>query len=502
MGRVLIWLGELVRRRGTRYGLNTALALMLFLAIVVVVEALAIRHNVRVDLTQGRRHSLSDQSIKLLRSLEKEVHAVAFYQTDEPGKAAAQDLLAQYAQISPKFRCELVDPDRHPGMSRRYGITAPATVVLESGGKEEKFQGAEEEKITNALVKLLRTEKRVLYFLTGHGEAGLDSAGRQGLSQVKQALTEVEYEVKPLLLLREREVPKDAAVLVIAGPQSELLPTELQLIEAYVERGGKLLVLLDPFTAAGLTDLLKKDGIVMGKDIIVDRLSRAFGGDYLLPVVTQYEPHPITQDFTLASFFPFARTVDAAKELPAGITVQVLGWTSSGSWAETDKAALDRGEAGYDEGKDRQGPVPIGAVATIEVTTDDGSTEASTVSSAEPLAEVRRPMTEAPKTEKTVNGEPSTVNQKKGRIVAYGTSAFMQNNYVNLAGNRDLFLNSVSWLAEEEQLIAIRPRQAKFRPLVLTANQARLAFWGILVLPPLAMIGTWVVVFLRRRRSA
>lgn len=485
MSQMLLWLRELVRRRGTRYGLNTALALMLFLAVVVVVEALAIRHNVRVDLTEGRRHSLSDQSIKLLRSLEKEVHAVAFYRTDEPGKAAAQDLLAQYAQISPKFRFELVDPDRHPALARRYGIATYGTVVLESGGKEQKFQGAEEEKITNALVKLLRKEKRVLYFLTGHGEAGLDSAARQGLSQAKLALTEVEYEVKPLLLLREQEVPKDAAVLVIAGPQSELLPTELQLIEVYIKRGGKLLVLLDPFTATGLTDLLKKYGLVMGKDIIVDRLSRAFGGDYLLPVVTQYEPHPITQDFTLASFFPFARTVDAAKELSAGITVQVLGRTSSGSWAETDKAALDRGEAGYDEGKDRQGPVPIGAVATIEVTTDDG-----------------RPTTDGGKPEKTVNGERSSVIGKKGRIVAYGTAAFIQNNYLGLSGNRNLFLNSISWLAEEEQLIAIRPRHAKFTPLVLTANQARLAFWGILVLPPLAMIGTWVVVFLRRRRSA
>jgi ABC-type uncharacterized transport system involved in gliding motility auxiliary subunit len=477
-------LREIVRHRGTRYGLNTALALTLFLAIVVVVEALAVRYNVRVDLTEGRRHSLSDQSIKLLRSLEKDVHAVAFYRTDEPGQAAAQDLLTQYANVSPKFRFELVDPDRHPALARRYGITTYGTVVLESGGKEEKFQGAEEERITNALVKLLRTEKHVLYFLTGHGEPGLDSAARQGLSQAKQALTGVEYEVKPLLLLREQEVPKDAAVLVIAGPQSDLLPTELQLIEAYIKRGGKLLVLLDPFTAPALTDLLKKYGIVMGRDIIVDRLSRAFGGDYLLPVVTQYEPHPITQDFTLASFFPFARTVDAAKELPAGVIVHVLGRTSSGSWAETDKAALDRGEAGYDEGKDRQGPVPIGAVATIEVSTEGPGLR-----------------TEEAKTEKAANGERPTVNQKKGRIVAYGTSAFIQNNYLGLSGNRDLFLNSVSWLAEEEQLIAIRPRQAKFTPLVLTANQARLAFWGILVLPPLAMIGTWVVVFFRRRRS-
>src|SRR3972149_7845131 len=206
MGRVLIWLRELVRRRGTRYGLNTALALMLFLAIVVVVEALAIRHNLRVDLTEGRRPSLSDQSIKLLRSLEKDVHAVAFYRTDEQVEAAAQDLLAQYAQISPRFRVEFVDPDRHPALTKRYGVTTYGTLVLETGGKEEKVQGGDEERITNALVKLLREERRVLYFLTGHGEADLDSAARQGLAQVKQALTEFGSEVRPFLVLRAKQV--------------------------------------------------------------------------------------------------------------------------------------------------------------------------------------------------------------------------------------------------------------------------------------------------------
>ena len=485
MGSILSRLRNLIGRRGTRYGLNTAIALLLFLAIVVVVEALAIRHNLRVDLTEGRRHSLSDQSIKLLRSLEKDVHAVAFYRTDEQVEAAAQDLLDQYAHFSPRFRVEFVDPDRHPALTKRYGVTTYGTLVLETGGKEEKVQGADEERITNALVKLLREEKRVLYFLTGHGEADLDSAARQGLAQVKQALTEFGYEVRSLLLLREKEVPKDSAVLISAGPQSDLLPTELQAIDAYVRRGGKLLVLLDPFRAPALADLLKKFGILAGNDVIVDRYSRVIGGDYLLPVVTRYEPHPITKDFTLASVLPYARSVDAATTPPAGVAAQVLGRTSDDSWAETDKAALDRGEATFDEGKDRQGPVPIGAVATVEVE-----------------SRVQSPTSNVPKTEKTLNPEPSTLNQKKGGIVAYGTSAFVQNNYLGLSGNRNLFLNSVSWLAEEEGLIAIRPRQSKFTPLVLSANQAWFAFWATLIFPPVAVIGTWITVAVRRRRSA
>jgi len=258
MGGFFRSLRERLSHRRTRYGLNTVMALFLFLAIVVVVEALAIRHNIRVDLTEGRRHSLSDQSIKLLKSLKEEVNAVAFYRTDEPGKAAAQDLLDQYDHFSAKFRYEFVDPDRRPGLARRYGITTYRTVVLEGGGKEQKVQGAEEEKLTNALVKLLRQERRIMYFLTGHGEADLESTEREGLSQVKQALTELDYEIKPLLLLREKEVPKDAAVVIIPGPQTDLLPSELQALEAYVKRGGKLLVLVDPFTQPGLTDLLKK----------------------------------------------------------------------------------------------------------------------------------------------------------------------------------------------------------------------------------------------------
>lgn len=483
MGRTIQSLRELIGHRKTRYGLNTVAALFLFLAIVVVVKALAIRHNMRIDLTEGRRHTLSDQSIKLVQSLKEDVSAVAFYQTDQPGRAAAQDLLDQYAHFSGNFRYEFVDPDRRPGLARRYGITTYGTVVLESGGKEQKVQVAEEQNLTNALVKLLREEKRVIYFLTGHGEADLESAEREGLSQVKQDLTDLDYEVKPLLLLREQEVPRDADVVIIAGPQTNLLPAELEALGAYVTRGGKLLVLVDPFTQPGLTDLLKKYGLRLGHNVIVDRLSRIFGGDYLMPVVTQYESHPITRDFNVASFFPFAQTVDAV-DTP-GVSVRPLGRTGSDSWAETDKAALDRGEASFDPETDRRGPVPVGAVATIE-----------------PQSAVQSPTSDVGTEPKTVNDELSTGRSKQGAIVAYGTSAFIRNMYVNLSGNRDLFLNSLSWLAEEEELIAIRPREARFTPLVLTASQARVAFWGTVIIPPLAVIGIGMAVALRRRRAS
>lgn len=465
------------RRRRTAYGLNTALAVLLLLAIVTLVEALSYTHNRRFDLTEGTRQSLSDQSVKVLRGLTQPVKAVAFTTPDRGDRAFLENLLRLYAYHSDQFTFELVDLDRNPASARRYGVSAPNTVVIESGAKEEKVLLPTEEKLTNALLKVTREGNRVVYFLQGHGEGEVSNTDRPGFSQARDAIQGANYEVKELLLLREKDVPENAAVLVVAGPKRDPLPAELTALERYVQRGGKLLVLLDPYQAPALATLLENYGIRSGRDVIVDRLSRVLGGDYLIPVVTQYESHPITKEFTLASFFPFARTVDAAPSPPQGVTVQVLARTGEGSWAETDRETLNRGQARFDAGKDRRGPVPVGAVATVEV---------------KPPAK---------KEEAKAAAEGDAAGGRKARIVAYGTAAFASNNYLNLSGNRDLFLNSISWLAEEEDLVGIRPREAKFTPVILTAGQGQAAFWIGVILPPAAVLLVGVGVGIRRRRA-
>ncbi|HEU5393822.1 MAG TPA: GldG family protein [Candidatus Methylomirabilis sp.] len=465
------------RRRRTAYGLNTALAVLLLLAIVTLVEALSYTHNRRFDLTEGNRQSLSDQSVKVLRGLGQPVKAVIFTAPDRGDRAFLENLLRLYAYHSDRFTFELVDLDRNPATARRYGVSAPNTVVIESGAKEEKVLLPTEEKLTNALLKVTREGQRVVYFLQGHGEGEVGNTDRPGFSQARDAIQGANYEVKELLLLREKDVPENAAVLVVAGPKRDPLPAELTALERYVQRGGKLLVLLDPYQAPALATLLEKYGIRPGRDVIVDRLSRVLGGDYLIPVVTQYESHPITKEFTLASFFPFARTVDAASSPPQGVTVQVLGRTGEGSWAETDQETLNRGQARFDAGKDRRGPVPVGAVATVEVTPPAKKGEARAAAGSE------------------------QAGGRKARIVAYGTAAFASNNYLNLSGNRDLFLNSISWLAEEEDLVSIRPREAKFTPVILTAGQGQAAFWVGVILPPAVVLLAGVGVGIRRRRA-
>lgn len=449
---------QLLGRRTARYGINAGVMILLLLGIIGLVEAVSSRHNARIDLTENRRNSLSPQTIQLLGSLKTDVAAVAFFRSDQPGKRVAEDLLKQYARYGKgKFTWKVVDPDREPALARRYSIESYGTVVLETSAKSEKVTDAEEEKLTNGLVRLTREGKRVVYVVQGHGEHELASSDRQGFSEAKAAMERANYEVKPLVLAREGKVADDAALVILAGPRTELLAPEIDALDAYAGRGGKLLLMIDPFLGEGLRKELARYGVELGDNLVVEAnpIGRLFGIGPEVPIVQQYEAHPITRDMAgITTLFPLTRSVSAAKTPPTGVNVQALARTSPQSWGETDRQALNRGEAKPDP-QDPAGPLTVAVVATKD----------------------------------------------KARVVVYGTSNLAANQFINLQGNRDFFLNTVSWLAEEEDQITIRPKDTKQTPVFLTAQQGWAAFLlPVVVLPAVVLAGGIAAVV--RRRSA
>jgi ABC-type uncharacterized transport system involved in gliding motility auxiliary subunit len=447
-----------VTHRNTRYGLNTIVAILLVLGVVGFVEALAARHSARLDLTENRRNSLSPQTIQLLKSLKTDVNAVAFFRSDQPGKRIAEDLLKQYARYADgKLTWKVVDPDREPALARRYAIESYGTVVLETKTKSEKVSDAEEEKLTNGLVKVTREGKRSIYVMQGHGEHEINNSERFGFTEAKGALERSNYEVKPLVLARESKVPDDAAAVIMAGPKTDLFPPEFEALDAYVGKGGKLLVMANPFQNEGLKKWVAKYGVELGDNLIIEPspIGRLFGIGPEVPIVQQYESHPITRDMGgVSTLFPLTRTVAAAKAPPPGTTVRPLAQTSPQSWGETNRAALQRGEAQPDP-QDPRGPLPVATVATKD----------------------------------------------KSRIVVIGTSNLASNQFLNLQGNRDFFLNTVSWLAEEEDQISIRPRDAKQTPVFLSAQQWQAVFLLPVVVLPALMLVAGIVVVVRRRAA-
>src|SRR5712691_5289850 len=244
---------------------------VLLLAIVGLVEAVSFRHNARIDLTENRRHSVSPQTIQLLRGLKTEINAVAFFRGDQPGKRVAEDLFKQYARYGgTKFTWRVVDPDREPGLARRYAIESYGTVVLETKTKSEKVTDAEEEKLTNGLVKVTREGKRAIYIVQGHGEPEITNSERAGFSEAKGALERSNYEVKPLVLARDGKVPDDAAVVIEPGPRTDLFAPELDALDGYLGKGGKLLVMVNPFQNDAMKTWLTKYGFDLGDNLIVE----------------------------------------------------------------------------------------------------------------------------------------------------------------------------------------------------------------------------------------
>ena len=449
--------------RSALYGANTIILTSIFLGILIFANLLAFRHKHRFDFTEGGYFTLAPQTIKFISNLPREVTLTAFFQTDSPDKIAFTNLISGYLEETDKIKLQYIDPDKNPSATKQYGVTTYGTIALESGAKETKIQNPTEENITNALLKVTRDEQKVIYFLEGHNESAISSVENEGYATAKKNLEQDGFIVKPLLLLQSGEIPKDASVLVVPGPKKPLQDEEQKAIESYLNSGGAVFMLIDPKSSSKMEPFLTKWGIELGEDIVIDPMSKLFGGDFAAPVVNQYTAHEITNDFVLATIFPIIRSVRGVPV--AGITTTELLKTGANSWAESDFVS-GTGTVNYDEGKDIKGPVSVAVIAIKDL--DDAPNE----------------------------GKPSL----KATLLVVGDSDFFNNRYTNFSGNGDFFLNAVSWLAEEEQLISIRPRERKSTPIQMTQSLGNAIFiMGIIVFPGLiATVG--IRIWWRRRR--
>jgi ABC-type uncharacterized transport system involved in gliding motility auxiliary subunit len=477
-------LGRKFQRKSFMYSGNLALVVVLVLAILGVANYFLSTHNHRWDFTAAKLNSLSDQSIAVLKGLKSDVSFKAFFLAGNYGKAAMENLLKLYAYHSPRVKYEFIDPDKNPGLVKRYGVTQDGTTIIEVGDKEGRVTTTSEEDLTNALIKATRAQKKVVYFLEGHGEASIDATDERGYSTLKGELEKLGYEVKKQSLALADQFPKDCALLVIPGPEKDLLPNEYETIRSYIKAGGRALVLVDPETSTLLPMFLSEFGFKLENDIIVDTVARLFGGDYFIPVVTDYDAsHPITAKFDYATFFPLARSVDVAAAKPDGATLTALAKTSDRSYAKVDfllKPKMTVQDIAFNADKDRRGPISVAVAGAFKF----------------PAAPAANPEANPGENAPAPKLEPEP---KEGRLVVFGDSDFAKNGYYNMNGNGNLFLNAANWLTEEADLISIQPKTQMPRTIQLTLSQGRLLFLVSLVVLPLAILLLGVSAWWRRR---
>ncbi len=464
-------LARMATHRQTRLGLGSLVGVLAFLALVIFLGALASRHHLRFDLSKSGQHTLAPQTRQVLKNLPEPVEALAFFQAVEMGREPTEQLLSQFHYRNPKFTYRLVDPDQEPTLAERYQVNAYGTVVLVAGDRHESIKAVDEQNLTNALIRVTKKGQKIIYWLIGHGERSLTDEGKAGYSRLAASLKQQHYLIKPLVLATAKQVPADGAAVVVAGPRKPLAKVEKERLGAYLASGGRVLILLDPQYDGGLTEWLAARGVKLGQDLVVDLASREYGKSPFAPVSAAYADHEITRPMAnTLTFFTVARSVSPAKKVPAGFQVVPLVFSSKLSWAETDLEGMRNKSPEFDKGRDTPGPVSLGVVVTLP----------------------------APKPKPGHKGPAPTA----GQLVVIGDSEFAANPDLGQVGNRDLILNCISYLAQEADLVSLRPKMAGGESMILDLFQARMVFWLPVVVVPLIFAIIGVVVVLRRRRVA
>ena len=464
--------------RQARYGSLAAASILVVLAILAGINYLAGRHNRRWDLTAAQQYTLSDQTKKVLQGLTKPVKATVFARTEDFERFRTR--LEEYQYQSRQFEVEYVDPEKRPSLAERLKESALGTIVLEYEGRVQRVTSDAEQDLTNGLIKIIQGKQHKVFFSQGHGERDPTGADERGYGAVAKELGSDNFVAEPLVLLQQ-EVPADASVLVIAGPTSDLLPPEVEKLKAYLEKGGKLLVLIDPPQKpdapplTNLLGLLKEWSVDVGNNAVLDPMSQLRGADASVPIAgPPYPSHAITSTFRMQTAFPYARQVKGLEPPAGGRSATTFVQSGRNSWAESDLRLLTtdgKAQPDLDKG-DVQGPVSI-AVA------------------------VSAPVGDAPPP--SAPGETPDQNRPESRLVVIGDSDFATNSDLGIGGNRDLFLNVVNWLAQQENMIAVRPRDPQDRRITLTAGQDRFIYWLTVLIIPGAVLLAGVQAWWRRR---
>jgi ABC-type uncharacterized transport system involved in gliding motility auxiliary subunit len=469
-------IGRSFQGRNVKYGSVAVGSVLLFLGILVGINWIGSREHKRWDFTQNQQFTMSDQTKKILSSLTKPVAVHVFYDR-QSGSVDYKDKFDEYRNLSRQITVEYVDAINDPVQSKKYNITAVPTIVFEYEGRTERTNSTDEQGITNALKKLIEGTAKKLYFVQGHGEhSSDDSSARSGYGGFAAAVKNDNFDVAKVTLAQEGKVPDDASVVVVAGPKIDYLPAEIDLLRGYLRRGGKLLLLIDPPEKpdapplANLIGFAREWDIEVGNNVVVDAsgLGQLFGANEAVPIaMPSSTPHAITRDFGQMTAFPLARSVTPIEGGVNGKTAQKLLETSPRSWAETDLKGLfeNKGVQPNPEKGDKMGPISIAAAVSAPADATSGATD----------------------------------SKAEARLVVVGDSDFISNSAINSAGNRDLALNMDNWLAQQEDMIAIRPREAADRRITLTQDQSNWMFWtAIFIIPGLLFVNAFRVWWKRR----
>ncbi len=441
------------KSRWIRGGLSAKI--LLLLVVVVFLENISFHHNIRIDLSPAQSYSLAAQTAKILKELNKDIRFTVFYKQDQ--RIKLEEFFDKLSLYSSHVKYSLIDLDSNPARAGLQNAAYSGKTIVEFGDKKDILSYPTEERIISLIIKHLKEGKRNFIFTAGHGENSLNA---EYLS-LKNALQVEGWQIEEITLSLVKTIPIKNSILVIGGPKTDFTGKEIEQLDEFIKKGGKLILMTEPFIKLpNLEAFLEKFKIGLGNGIIADDESRLMGGDWLSPLIPHFADGFVADSLKYPAIFPTARTLEIKEG--GKNSVSILAKSSEQSWIIKDGINPGQGEINFRNGIDIRGQAPVALTATIQ---------------------------------KSIDNQTGS----SGVILCFGDADFVKDRYIEIMSNKDLFLNMANWLAGDLDLISTRPQKYEFPYHYLSQKQGYLIFWLLVVAVPIIPVITGTGVYIYRR---
>lgn len=437
------------------------IVIFLFLTLFLLIYFFASQFHKRFNFKSPESVTLSEETKSLLTRIKTPVTLKAFFSVDDSRLSALRGFLEECKRFKSDFDFEIIDPDQRPREAERYKIDQYGAVVIELLGRRMRTQGFGEEDLSFAISKLFSGKYPEIYFVKGHQEARLYDRSENGYSEFHKRLKSARYQIKDVELAKH-DIPKSAEFVVLLGPHADLTQTELERLDAFLERGGKLLAAFDPVLPGEgerVRAWIGKKGIALGADVAVDGLGKELVGDYLVAAgVDLVEPEAF-KGLDAPIFMPLARSVRKNPITPGNINVVELLRTSDRAWAETNLEDLGAGKTDFDEGLDYPGPISVAAISRID-------------------------------------------SERQGMLIVLGDSEFVNNAHFKLGNNQAFMFKLIALALNERFEIKEQKTSPDTAPFILNQRNAFILFGATVIAMPILLVAIGFVFYFLRKQQA
>lgn len=439
---------------------ETLLTVFLVFCLLGVANYWAFKHPIQSDLSLFKINSLTDQTKSILKNTPGKMKFKIFARKQE--SFAWYALADLYRSEKNDIEIEKIDIDVRPDLVLEYGITNEAAMIIEYNEKRQQVNDRDELNITNAIIKISRSSDPVVYFLTGVGEGNLSTKENEGLKFIFDAIKNSAIDLRTINLKTTQEIPFDARAVILLGPKDLITKNEIAVIDRFIMRGGRFFLGLDPDLNHDinreLRNYLLKFHLNLRNDLVMDTKSFVNGSNGTIPLIETFnKDHPITSKFKGQVFFPLVSSVEEfepqLKKNNEKVSFLTFSSNFPDSWGETDLKEIISSNVHFTATKDIAGPLSIGAAW------EDG----------------------------------------KSKVLVFGNSSFVQNAYMKFGNNYALFLNSLSWLVDEDRLISFNLPIVQSERIFISGPQFGIIFYFSVIFSPLILFGIAFFMYRRKR---